>query len=191
MEPPKLLKRCLALMKKLPEANYNLLKYFIEFLTQISKHSGANRMGPKNLALVFGASLLNPLDASEYDLANIKSQCDLIEHLITNYAYLFEGEKEGSSSTSRGERQVATIPAGAPKPKPEKKKKISFFERAQFSGSSASNSRMCLSNDSIPRPKRILVSNSMLAAEKVEKSDNSAKDKDKKKKKKKKNKDKN
>lgn len=120
----------------MPEANYNLLKYFIEFLTQVSKHAGANRMGVRNLALVFGASLLNPPEDVPYDLNNIKLQCEVIEQLIGNYAVIFEGAQE-DQSTKRTEKQVATIPAGPSKPiAVPKKKNRSFFDRPQLSGSS-------------------------------------------------------
>lgn len=164
LDQSKILKRCVRLLKKLPEANYNLLKYFIEFLTQVSKHSGANRMGPKNLALVFGASLLNPLEAEQYDLANIKCQCDLIEHFITNYSYIFEGDKS-ITSKGRAEKQVATIPAGAPGSskitRSDNKKKKRFFDRAQFSSSTHNNSRMCVSVDNITPPRKIMAASSI------------------------------
>jgi len=128
-------KKCVRLLRRLPPANYNLLTHFIEFLTRIAKHSGANRMGARNLALVFGASLLNPADDDEYDLVNIKAQCDLIELMINHYSAIFHGTSE--TYVSRGERAVATIPAGIRSadnsPVPHSKKK--FFERPQLSGS--------------------------------------------------------
>lgn len=98
----------------IPEANYNILKYFIRFLADVGKNAGANRMGPRNLALVFGASLLNPPAIDQYDLANIKLQCSVIEHMITGYSYYFEGEESNTSAMLR-EKAVATIPAGNPK----------------------------------------------------------------------------
>ena len=91
------------------------MKYFIKFLANVGKNSGANRMGARNLALVFGASLLNPPAIDQYDLENIKQQCSVVEHMITSYSYIFEGstESDGSSQKLR-EKQVATIPAGNP-----------------------------------------------------------------------------
>ena len=113
----------------------------MEFLTKVAKHGGANRMGAKNLALVFGASLLNPPDDVPYDLNSIKAQCDVIEHLIVNYMFVFEGGKAGEP-THRVEKQMATIPAGALKatgvssgPISARRKKGSFFDRQQFSSS--------------------------------------------------------
>ena len=113
------------LSKELPVPNYNLLKYFIEFLVQVAKYSGANRMGSRNLALVFGASLLNPVVMEQLDLESIKSQCKVIERLIDNYTIIFEGT--GSVSEAKHTRAVSTIPAGmsatAPVSLAEKKKK--------------------------------------------------------------------
>jgi len=133
-------KKCVRLLRRLPPANYNLLTHFIEFLTRIAKHSGANRMGARNLALVFGASLLNPADDDEYDLANIKAQCDLIELMINHYSAIFHGTSE--TYVSRGERAVATIPAGirSADNSPAVQGKKKFFERPQLSASLMSSS---------------------------------------------------
>jgi len=150
-------KKCVRLLRRLPPANYNLLTHFIEFLTRIAKHSGANRMGARNLALVFGASLLNPVEDEEYDLANIKAQCDLIELMINHFSAIFQGTSE--TYVSRGERAVATIPAGIRSadnsPAPHTKKK--FFDRPQLSGTSRGESRLrtlTASGDDSRRPER-------------------------------------
>jgi len=128
-------KKCVRLLRRLPPANHNLLTHFIEFLTRIAKHSGANRMGARNLALVFGASLLNPADDEEYDLVNIKAQCDLVELMINHYSAIFQGTSE--TYVSRAERAVATIPAGirSADNSPATHSKKKFFERPQLSGS--------------------------------------------------------
>lgn len=136
-------------LAKIPEANYNILKYFIQFLTNVGKNSGANRMGPRNLALVFGASLLNPPAIEQYDLANIKLQCSVIEHMITGYSYIFEGEADEAASAQKvREKEVATIPAGKPgsnstpaqPPQPDRRKgfmkrKSTFFATLNHSSS--------------------------------------------------------
>lgn len=176
LEADVILHKCISLLDKLPEANYNLLKYFVEFLTKVSKHAGANRMGPRNLALVFGASLLNPPSDVQYDLTNIKYQCDVIEKMITNYGYVFEGN-EGEQPTTRLEKQVATIPAGAPKP-PTRKKNRNFFDRPQFSGSSRNSLTLETVRPNVVPNSMSMSSNAVLATKKIKK------DKPKKKKKK-------
>jgi len=104
------------LTKKLPQANYNILRFFIRFLVDVSKNSGANRMSAQNLALVFGASLLNPQEMDMADLAKIKLQCTIIELLITNYSMIFDDSEVTDVTPARQQQRsnVATIPAGRP-----------------------------------------------------------------------------
>lgn len=45
-------------MEKLPENNYKLLKYIINFLTRVMERVEFNRMTPQNLSIVFGPNLL-------------------------------------------------------------------------------------------------------------------------------------
>jgi hypothetical protein len=134
------------LVRRLPEANINILKYFIEFLAAIAKHSGANRMGARNLALVFGASLLNP-PPEKYDLEGIKAQCTVVENMITHYEEIFEGKHtQPAHFKANRQKTVATIPAGPssgskpmtglPQKKPLRKRK-GFFLSAQYSVNSA------------------------------------------------------
>lgn len=133
---------------RLEKPNYIILQYFIKFLTVVNSNSGANRMGAKNLGLVFGASLLNPPSIDQYDLTNIKLQCVVVEQMITHYSYIFEGTESVQPSRARS-RTVATIPAGnpqvAPTPTPQErrkgfmKRKSTFFINTHVSGSSAGN----------------------------------------------------
>lgn len=80
----------------------------IELLNAVSKYSSNNRMNPKNLSLIFGASLLNPPPSASYSLLQ---QCSLIEIIILNYSYIFE-ENGGPVLGSRSKDYLPTIPAG-------------------------------------------------------------------------------
>mmetsp|Transcript_126174 Transcript_126174/g.188285 ORF Transcript_126174/g.188285 Transcript_126174/m.188285 type:complete len:428 (-) Transcript_126174:89-1372(-) len=155
------------MLSKIPEANYNILQYFIRFLANVGKNSGANRMGPRNLALVFGASLLNPPAIDQYDLANIKLQCSVIEHMITGYAYIFENEVDTDANSQKvREKQVATIPAGNPNAPPANlapagenrrkgfmKRKSTFF--TNISHSSSRNADMITLTSKPPASPRV------------------------------------
>jgi len=138
-------------LQQLDQPNFEILQYFIKFLTLVNSNSGANRMGAKNLGLVFGASLLNPPSIDQYDLTNIKLQCVVVEQMITHYSYIFEGTESAQPTRSRS-RTVATIPAGAPQaaatapvPTPQErrkgfmKRKSTFFLTTHVSGSSGGN----------------------------------------------------
>ena len=129
------------ILKQLPVPNYDVLKYVTEFLTHVAKHSGANRMGTRNLALIFGASFLNPPITEKYDLENIKLQCEIIENFIIHFSYIFEGNHEIAKSVpSIRLKQVATIPAGPAIPRaeltPRSMKKLKFFHSPRYSGNS-------------------------------------------------------
>ena len=153
--------RIQSLLNKLPKPNLNILKYFIQFLVMVGKHSGANRMGSRNLALVFGASLLNPPAIEQYDLENIKLQCTVIEYLIDHYSLFFEGQEEGNSHI-KAVKKVATIPAGA-NPKVSKdptastnnkrkgfmKKKGAFFSVAQHSSTSTAKQQLSINSHGV------------------------------------------
>jgi len=141
------------ILDQLARPNFHILQFFIKFLSLVSKNAGANRMGAKNLGLVFGASLLNPPSIDQYDLANIKLQCTVIEYMITSYSYLFEGMEPDVQSTKTRARAVATIPAGNPaaagggsnattvppqdRRKGFMKRKSTFFVTNHYSGNSA------------------------------------------------------
>lgn len=115
------------LTKKLPTANYNILKFFIRFLVDVAKNSGANRMSAQNLALVFGASLLNPQEMELADLTKIKLQCTAIELLICNYSLIFDDDEVIDAAPNRQQKSssVATIPAGRPGTAPAGRRPIS------------------------------------------------------------------
>jgi hypothetical protein len=65
----------------------------MEFLVELASHEEKNRMGPKNLSLVFGASLLDPPNDSQIDARmhafNIKLQSLVVENMISNFAVIF------------------------------------------------------------------------------------------------------
>ncbi|KAK3600400.1 hypothetical protein CHS0354_026630 [Potamilus streckersoni] len=48
------------LREELPEDNYQVLKYIIDFLVEVAAHSEKNRMTSANLAIVFGPNLIWP-----------------------------------------------------------------------------------------------------------------------------------
>lgn len=52
------LHRCTELISRLPETNYQVLKYLIAFLCKVTDHQEVNKMTPMNLAIVFGPNLI-------------------------------------------------------------------------------------------------------------------------------------
>ncbi|XP_056627365.1 rho GTPase-activating protein 22 isoform X2 [Triplophysa dalaica] len=68
------------LVKTLPVANYNLLKYICKFLDEVQSYSHENKMGVQNLATVFGPNILRP---KKEDPETIMEGTTLVQHLMT------------------------------------------------------------------------------------------------------------
>jgi len=95
-------------VQRLPGPNYDLLYDFMEFLVELASHEEKNRMGAKNISLVFGASLLDPPSDTNIDARmhafNIKLQSLVVENMITHFSTIFPekplAKSLGSKSTS-------------------------------------------------------------------------------------------
>ncbi|CAF0863435.1 unnamed protein product [Adineta ricciae] len=77
------------IIQKLPQQNYNVLKYLIEFLNLVSIYSDTNLMTTTNLSIVFGPNLAWSDDMQMNTLANISSINAVTETLIAHYTELF------------------------------------------------------------------------------------------------------
>ncbi|KAI8384559.1 uncharacterized protein BYT42DRAFT_265892 [Radiomyces spectabilis] len=82
------LKRFSELLSQLPHANYGTLKLLIQHLHRVQQHSNENLMTTKNLAMVFGPTLLRDKDAAR-DLVDMCYKNATIEYLITHAFDLF------------------------------------------------------------------------------------------------------
>lgn len=59
----------LNIINKLPEGNYNNLKYLIKFLSFLSEKNQHNKMSTQNIAIVMAPNLLWPQNESDQDYA--------------------------------------------------------------------------------------------------------------------------
>jgi hypothetical protein len=80
-----------SLLKKLPVHNYETLKHLIKHLNRVSQNSMGNLMEPRNLAIVFGPSIVRNLNL-ETAVKHMKHQCCIVESLLTQYNFFFENE---------------------------------------------------------------------------------------------------
>merc|ERR1712137_1216629 len=90
---------------KLPEPNQALLCYFLGLMKRISKHSEVNKMGEKNLGVVFGSIILGPenLLLSLGDKKKLQNQSVVVGLLITHCPELFPDALGAlASDTSEG-----------------------------------------------------------------------------------------
>uniref|UniRef100_A0A8B9PQQ9 SH3 domain-binding protein 1 n=1 Tax=Apteryx owenii TaxID=8824 RepID=A0A8B9PQQ9_APTOW len=83
---------------RLPQENYNNLRYLIKFLAKLAEHQEVNKMTPSNIAIVLGPNLLwaqqSTGDPMQLDLASVSSiqVVGIVEVLIQNADTLFPGE---------------------------------------------------------------------------------------------------
>ena len=76
------------IIKKLPERNYAVLKYLMEFLVLVNDRSDMNKMTASNLAVVFGPNLAWPGD-QQLSLAYIGHINTFVQFLIDNMYEVF------------------------------------------------------------------------------------------------------
>lgn len=76
------------LVERLPEDNYELLKYIVEFLAKVIDRSDLNKMTASNLAIVFGPNLLWSRQ-EQASLASITHINQFTEYILRNQHLLF------------------------------------------------------------------------------------------------------
>ncbi|PRP89238.1 hypothetical protein PROFUN_02112 [Planoprotostelium fungivorum] len=82
-----------SLVEILPRNNYNLLKYLLVFLIEVSKHSAVNKMGVPNLATVFAPNLLTTADGDMGTMVQDTAQINaVVGTLIQDFQEIFENK---------------------------------------------------------------------------------------------------
>ncbi|XP_078359356.1 rho GTPase-activating protein 8-like [Oculina patagonica] len=77
------------LHNELPEENFLLIKFLMEFLNEVLEHSAVNKMTSKNLAIVFGPNLVwSKSQAASLDAMSQINSFTLL--MLENVSYLFE-----------------------------------------------------------------------------------------------------
>lgn len=110
---------------ELPEENYDLLKYLLNFLVLVAQHEEENKMGPMVLAIVFGPNVFRCAS----DLTGLKDQSttnNIVHKFILHYNDLFADENEPGVSArnteSRSKSSSSAPPSRPPPLKGEEKK---------------------------------------------------------------------
>ncbi|KAM6446307.1 rho GTPase-activating protein 22 [Liasis olivaceus] len=67
-------------VSRLPQANYNLLKFICKFLDEVQSYASHNKMSVQNLATVFGPNILRP---QIEDPVTQMEGTSLVQHLMT------------------------------------------------------------------------------------------------------------
>jgi len=84
MEPDALrLNAIKRLIDELPEPHYSTLRFLICHLSKVAKKSSINKMEARNLAIVFGPTLIRPGDDNTVTMVtDMSHQCRIVETLI-------------------------------------------------------------------------------------------------------------
>ncbi|XP_032594500.1 rho GTPase-activating protein 26 isoform X1 [Drosophila grimshawi] len=80
------------LVYKLPQPNFEMLDMVIRHLTEVSRKYEKNKMSVFNLGVVFGPTLLRPLEETVAAILDIKFNNIVINILIENYERIFKND---------------------------------------------------------------------------------------------------
>ncbi|XP_060800369.1 rho GTPase-activating protein 21-B isoform X3 [Amyelois transitella] len=102
------------LVHALPEAHFETLKYLIQHLRKVVAHSSYNKMEARNLAIVFGPTLVRAASDDMLAMVNdMSSQCRIIESFLNHYTWYFS-EEEGTPPAEPPLASDELTPAPAP-----------------------------------------------------------------------------
>ncbi|XP_054622034.1 rho GTPase-activating protein 21 isoform X2 [Dunckerocampus dactyliophorus] len=109
VERLKVLKR---LLHELPDHHYETLKFLSAHLKTVADNSEKNKMEPRNLAIVFGPTLVRTTeDNMTHMVTHMPDQYKIVETLIQNYDWFFTEEGNGDPVTvSHEESAVESQP---------------------------------------------------------------------------------
>ncbi|KAL7041180.1 hypothetical protein ACKWTF_000672 [Chironomus riparius] len=97
----------LNIINKLPEGNYNNLKYLMKFLSYLSEKNQHNKMSTQNIAIVMSPNLLWPQNENDQNYAQQVTSTSavntVVETLIGDWDFFFHGEVNFYETMSRDE----------------------------------------------------------------------------------------
>ncbi|XP_047205122.1 rho GTPase-activating protein 21-like isoform X2 [Girardinichthys multiradiatus] len=104
VERLKVLKR---LLHELPDHHYETLKFLSAHLKTVAENSEKNKMEPRNLAIVFGPTLVRTTDDNmTHMVTHMPDQYKIVETLIQNYNWFFTDDGNGDPVTVSPDENV-------------------------------------------------------------------------------------
>ncbi|XP_030610188.1 rho GTPase-activating protein 21-like [Archocentrus centrarchus] len=106
------LKTMKKLIHDLPDHYYHTLKFLLGHLKRVADHSERNKMEPRNLALVFGPTLVRTSDDNMADMVtHMPDRYRIVETLILHYDWFFsDGELEKEEKAPRDKWGTEPVP---------------------------------------------------------------------------------
>ncbi|KAL0966143.1 hypothetical protein UPYG_G00291440 [Umbra pygmaea] len=95
------LKELKRLILELPDHHYETLKFLSGHLKLVSENCEKNKMEPRNLAIVFGPTLVRTSEDNMTNMVNhMPDQCKIVENLIQQYDWFFTDDGNDDPVTS-------------------------------------------------------------------------------------------
>ncbi|XP_076851819.1 rho GTPase-activating protein 23 isoform X2 [Brachyhypopomus gauderio] len=109
--PSDRLKTLKKLIHDLPDYYFHTLKFLIGHLKTVADHSEKNKMEPRNLALVFGPTLVRTSEDNMTDMVtHMPDRYKIIETLIQHYTWFFSEEHDKDEKTPVDTEDVQPAP---------------------------------------------------------------------------------
>ncbi|KAM4524170.1 rho GTPase-activating protein 23-like isoform 5-T6 [Odontesthes bonariensis] len=106
------LKTMKKLIHDLPDHYYHTLKFLVGHLKRVADHSKKNKMEPRNLALVFGPTLVRTSEDNMIDMVtHMPDRYKIVETLILHYDWFFsDGELDKDKKTPEDRQDMQPLP---------------------------------------------------------------------------------
>ncbi|XP_072549086.1 rho GTPase-activating protein 23 isoform X2 [Salminus brasiliensis] len=105
------LKTLKKLIHDLPDYYFHTLKFLVGHLKTVADHSEKNKMEPRNLALVFGPTLVRTSEDNMTDMVtHMPDRYKIVETLIQHYAWFFSEEPDKDEKTPVDTEDVQPAP---------------------------------------------------------------------------------
>ncbi|CAJ0951708.1 unnamed protein product [Ranitomeya imitator] len=98
-------------IKELPSYYYETLRFLVRHLKTVADHSEKNKMEPRNLALVFGPTLVRTSEDNMTDMVtHMPDRYKIVETLIQHSDWFFSDEHEKAEKTPVDEFDAQSVP---------------------------------------------------------------------------------
>ncbi|XP_029311686.1 LOW QUALITY PROTEIN: rho GTPase-activating protein 23-like [Cottoperca gobio] len=106
------LKTMKKLIRDLPDYYYHTLKFLVGHLKKVADHSDKNKMEPRNLALVFGPTLVRTSEDNMTDMViHMPDRYKIVETLILHHDWFFtNGELDEEEKAPEDKRDMQPVP---------------------------------------------------------------------------------
>jgi len=108
-QPARRLDSLRKLLRDMPEVHYETLRFVTQHLCNVADHSALNKMEVRNLAIVFGPTLVRTTDDNMVSMVtDMSQQCRIIESLLSNWDYFFSDTEDAEVKEETCDENIVT-----------------------------------------------------------------------------------